>query len=75
MVQKAVEDLGENVYGPGGSLIGFIKGRKFVEASGDYIKGINKADLNLLQDTNKLNEYLKSATQGVAEPYVRPMPK
>lgn len=76
MVQKAVEDLGENVYGPGGSLIGFIKGRKFVEASGDYIKGIKKSDLDLLQgDTNQLNEYLKSATQGVAEPYVRPMPK
>ena len=76
MVQKAVEDLGENVYGPGGSLIGFIKGKKFTEATGDYIKGINKADLNLLQgDTNQLNEYLKSATWGAAEPYARPMPK
>jgi hypothetical protein len=76
IVQKAIQDLGLEIYGPSGSLIGFLKEGQFSEASGDYIKGINKGDLELLQgDTNKLNDYLKQATQGVAKPYVRPMPK
>jgi len=57
--QKKFEEPleGQSVYGPGNSLIGTITGRNFNPIT--LSKGQNKQDLELLQDKNKLNQFLK----------------
>lgn len=51
---------GNSVFGPGNSLIGFMNKGKFTPAYGDYLKGMNKADKDLLNNKQELIKYIKS---------------
>lgn len=60
---KAFPD-GESVFGPGKSLIGFVEDRKFIPVSDPSMMPnknnyYGKWDWDLLQDKNKMNDYLK----------------
>jgi len=47
------------VYGPSLSLIGFMRGRDFIPATGKYVIGMNKADKDLLNNKVELNKYIQ----------------
>lgn len=49
----------ESVFGPGNSLIGFMRGRDFIPATGQYAVGMNKADKDLLNNKEELNKYIQ----------------
>jgi len=60
---------GDPVYGPGNSLIGFVKDRKFIPVSDPSMMPnknnyYNKMDWDLLQDKEKMKEYLYSKFGG-----------
>jgi len=48
------------IYGPQSSLIGFIKGRDFIPATGKYTVGMNKSDVELLNNKIELNKYIQN---------------
>lgn len=62
-------DSGENsVFGPSKSLIGFMRGRDFVPVTGQHAVGMNKADRDLLNDKNALNQYIQILYGAYANP-------
>ena len=58
--QKTNGNEGISIYGPGNSLIGFMKGKDFIPATGQYTVGMNKSDSDLLNNKIELNKYIQS---------------
>jgi hypothetical protein len=56
------------VYGPSLSLIGFMRERDFIPATGKYTTGMNNADKDLLNNKVELNKYIQNKFGQYANP-------